>query len=281
MILNQNRRGASLTLRIGFCLLCLAASSVQAQIIRNGDFSDQTGTDVTDCINGAGDFRTAPLPWSTQSTPDVSTEAMIQFDNTGVARTSLSPVFDISPDGGCFQGFRSLDSSTNEGIFQETNPIPDASREHAISFHYTEYTEPNAQQCIPQVEFRINSEDDTEGTALSSAPNVGTQDGPSAEGQWITTSTAGFIPANLDVSLVDESEAISNEDAIATAQRLMKEEGILAGISSGAALCAALRQADKPENAGKNIVVILPDSGERYLSSILFAGQFSEKELQQ
>lgn len=92
---------------------------------------------------------------------------------------------------------------------------------------------------------------------------------------------AGFIPANLDISLVDESEAISNEDAIATAQRLMKEEGILAGISSGAALCAALRQADKPENAGKNIVVILPDSGERYLSSILFAGQFSEKELQQ
>ena len=92
---------------------------------------------------------------------------------------------------------------------------------------------------------------------------------------------AGFIPANLDVSLVDDTEAISNEDAIATAHRLMKEEGILAGISSGAALCAALRQADKAENAGKNVVVILPDSGERYLSSILFAGQFSEKELQQ
>lgn len=92
---------------------------------------------------------------------------------------------------------------------------------------------------------------------------------------------AGFVPANLDLSLVDGVEKISNEDAIANAQRLMREEGILAGISSGAAVTAALRLAEKPENAGKNIVVILPDSGERYLSSILFAGQFSEKELQQ
>lgn len=92
---------------------------------------------------------------------------------------------------------------------------------------------------------------------------------------------AGFIPANLDLSLIDATEAITNDEAIDTARRLMKEEGILAGISSGAALCAALKQAELPENAGKNIVVILPDSGERYLSSILFAGEFGEKELQQ
>ncbi len=92
---------------------------------------------------------------------------------------------------------------------------------------------------------------------------------------------AGFIPKNLDLSLIDDTEQISNEDAIAAAHQLMQGEGILAGISSGAALCAALRQADLPENTGKNIVVILPDSGERYLSSPLFSGQFSEKELNQ
>ncbi len=81
--------------------------------------------------------------------------------------------------------------------------------------------------------------------------------------------------------MIDGTEQVSNEDAVTMAQRLMKEEGILAGISSGAAMCAAIRLAEKPENAGKNIVVILPDSGERYLSSILFAGEFGEKELQQ
>ncbi|WNO08491.1 cysteine synthase A [Teredinibacter sp. KSP-S5-2] len=92
---------------------------------------------------------------------------------------------------------------------------------------------------------------------------------------------AGFVPGNLDLSLIDEVELVSNEDAIKNAHRLMKEEGILAGISSGAALTAALRQAEKPENAGKTIVAILPDSGERYLSSILFADMFTDKELQQ
>jgi cysteine synthase A len=91
---------------------------------------------------------------------------------------------------------------------------------------------------------------------------------------------AGFVPVNLDLSLVDEVEKVSNDDAINTARRLMKEEGILAGISSGAAVAAALHQAERPENANKTIVVILPDSGERYLSSILFAGEFSDKELQ-
>lgn len=92
---------------------------------------------------------------------------------------------------------------------------------------------------------------------------------------------ANFVPANLDLDTLDAVEQVSNEDAIAMAQRLMKEEGILAGISSGAALTAALRIAEQPENAGKTTVVILPDSGERYLSSILFAEEFGKKELQQ
>jgi len=85
---------------------------------------------------------------------------------------------------------------------------------------------------------------------------------------------AGFIPKNLDISLVDRAEAVSNEDAIAMARRLMEEEGILAGISSGAAVVAAARLAAEPEFKDKNIVVILPSSGERYLSTALFSGLF-------
>jgi cysteine synthase A len=85
---------------------------------------------------------------------------------------------------------------------------------------------------------------------------------------------AGFVPDTLDLSLVDEVERVSNDEAIVYARRLAKEEGILSGISSGAAVAAAVRLAKKPENAGKTIVVILPDSGERYLSSILFEGVF-------
>ena len=85
---------------------------------------------------------------------------------------------------------------------------------------------------------------------------------------------AGFVPDVLDLSLVDAVEQVSNEDAVAYARRLAKEEGILSGISSGAAAAAAARLAKRPENAGKTIVVILPDSGERYLSSILFEGYF-------
>ena len=92
---------------------------------------------------------------------------------------------------------------------------------------------------------------------------------------------AGFVPGNLDLSMVDGTQQVTNEEAIECAHRLMKEEGILAGISSGAALAAALKEADKPENEGKTIVAILPDSGERYLSSILFTETFTEKELQQ
>ncbi len=88
---------------------------------------------------------------------------------------------------------------------------------------------------------------------------------------------AGFVPDILDLGLVDEIEQVSNEEAVAYARRLPLEEGILSGISCGAAVAAAVRQAKKPENAGKTIVVILPDSGERYLSSVLFEGLFDEK----
>ncbi|MEE2025734.1 MULTISPECIES: cysteine synthase A [Alkalimonas] len=91
---------------------------------------------------------------------------------------------------------------------------------------------------------------------------------------------AGFIPGNLDLEMIDRVELVSNDDAIAMAHRLMKEEGILAGISSGAAVVAANRLAELPEFADKNIVVILPSSAERYLSSPLFADVFTEQELQ-
>lgn len=89
---------------------------------------------------------------------------------------------------------------------------------------------------------------------------------------------AGFIPGNLDLSLIDRVEAVSNEDAIEMARRLMKEEGMLVGISSGAAVVAANRIAALPEFEGKTIVVILPSAAERYLSSVLFQGEFSEAE---
>jgi cysteine synthase A len=92
---------------------------------------------------------------------------------------------------------------------------------------------------------------------------------------------AGFIPGNLDLEMIDAVEKVSNEEAMAMSHRLMKEEGILAGISSGAAVVAAKRLAEKPENADKNIVVVLPSSAERYLSSPLFSDSFSDKELVQ
>ena len=90
---------------------------------------------------------------------------------------------------------------------------------------------------------------------------------------------AGFIPGNLDLSLIDKVEQISNEDAIAFARRLAREEGILAGISCGAAAAVAVRLAKLPQYEGKTIVVILPDTAERYLSSALFEGMFDEKGL--
>jgi cysteine synthase A len=90
---------------------------------------------------------------------------------------------------------------------------------------------------------------------------------------------AGFVPAILDMSLVDDFEQVTNEEAVEYARRLAVEEGILSGISCGAAAAAAVRVAKRPENVGKTIVVVLPDSGERYLSSILFDGVFDEKGL--
>lgn len=83
---------------------------------------------------------------------------------------------------------------------------------------------------------------------------------------------AGFVPKVLDLSLVDRIEQVTNDESIEIARRLANEEGILSGISSGAAVAVAMRIAREPESAGKTIVVILPDAGERYLSTVLFEG---------
>lgn len=92
---------------------------------------------------------------------------------------------------------------------------------------------------------------------------------------------AGFIPKNLDMSMLDQVELVSDDESKQMALRLMREEGILCGISSGAAMAAAVRLAQQPSMQGKTIVVILPDSGERYLSSMLFDDLFTEQELAQ
>jgi cysteine synthase A len=89
---------------------------------------------------------------------------------------------------------------------------------------------------------------------------------------------AGFIPGNLDLELIDKVITVTSDESIEMARRLMQEEGILAGISSGAAVAAANKIAELPEFKGKTIVVILPSSGERYLTTALFAGIFTEKE---
>lgn len=86
---------------------------------------------------------------------------------------------------------------------------------------------------------------------------------------------AGFVPGVLDLSVIDEITPVENEDALKTSQEAAKTEGLLVGISSGAALYAALKLAEKPENKGKRIVVLLPDTGERYLSTELFSGSNS------
>jgi len=91
---------------------------------------------------------------------------------------------------------------------------------------------------------------------------------PSAHG--IQGIGAGFVPEVLDLSLMDRVEQVTDEEAIAVARRLAREEGILCGISSGAAVAAALRVASEPAFAGENVVAILPDAAERYLSTTLF-----------
>jgi cysteine synthase A len=85
---------------------------------------------------------------------------------------------------------------------------------------------------------------------------------------------AGFVPKNLDMTQVDRVELVTNEESIEMARRLAREEGILCGISCGAAAAAAIRVAKEPAMAGKTIVVVLPDGGERYLTSALFEGMF-------
>jgi cysteine synthase A len=85
---------------------------------------------------------------------------------------------------------------------------------------------------------------------------------------------AGFVPRNLDLSMVDRVELVTNEESIEMARRLAREEGLLSGISCGAAIAAAVRIAREDQFKGKTIVAILPDSGERYLTSVLFEGMF-------
>ncbi|MCY1356795.1 Cysteine synthase A [compost metagenome] len=92
---------------------------------------------------------------------------------------------------------------------------------------------------------------------------------------------AGFVPKNLDLSMVDRVEQVTDDESKHMALRLMREEGILCGISGGAAMAVAVRLAERPEMQGKTLVVVLPDSGERYLSSMLFSDVFSEQELVQ
>jgi len=87
---------------------------------------------------------------------------------------------------------------------------------------------------------------------------------------------AGFIPDTLDLSMVDRVEQVTSKEAIEHARRLSREEGILSGVSCGAAIAVALRLAKSDEFEGKTIVTILPDSGERYLSGPLFEGVFDE-----
>ena len=111
---------------------------------------------------------------------------------------------------------------------------------------------------------------------MITAAKAGTQ--PSHGPHKIQGIGAGFVPVNLDLSMVDQVEQVTSDEAMEWAHKLMREEGILAGVSSGAAMAVAHRLSQQEAHRGKMIVAILPDSGERYLSSALFTGRFSENE---
>ena len=113
-------------------------------------------------------------------------------------------------------------------------------------------------------------------TTMITAAKAGAE--PSHAPHKIQGIGAGFVPKNLDLSLVDQVEQVSSEEAMAWAHKLMQKEGILAGVSCGAAMAVAHRVSQQEAHRGKMIVVILPDSGERYLTSPLFADSFSDNE---
>jgi len=116
-------------------------------------------------------------------------------------------------------------------------------------------------------------------TSVAVEPNVSPVISQTMAGQPLTPGPhkiqgigGGFVPKNLDLSLVDRVELVTNEESVEMARRLAREEGILSGISCGAAAAAAVRLAKLPEFAGKTIIAVLPDGGERYLSTVLFEG---------
>lgn len=167
--------------------------SANAQLV-NGDFEDRTPLPASagNCITGDAAARFVPDPWTRIGTPDYSNEAEVSFTTDIHPRTSLSG-FDVSPSGGCFQGFRNV-----EGISQ-TITIADASAPIKWSYFYTQYTRPGRNQCTPTIEFRVNATNSTSGTAVGTAPTIGTPGGPTSEGNWISGETNAFIPANFGV----------------------------------------------------------------------------------
>ena len=170
-----------------------------AQGLVNGNFENRSPAPASagNCTTGNAVANFAPSPWSKQSTPDYQTQAQIGFHTDYHTLSSLG--FDPSPQGGCFIGFRSLSGSTNEGIYQ-TITVPDASQTLQWNYFYAERTQPGRTRCTPRVEFRVNSNDDSNGSSISVAPTVGAAGGPSAEGKWVSLSTAAFTPKDYGIT---------------------------------------------------------------------------------